>query len=1341
MRSRRLRKSAGRLLAAAVAATVVAGVPAVAQASPRGAGHSAASPPVYLDTHYSFAERAADLVARMTLPEKVAQLQTNNAPAIPRLGVQRYTYWSEGQHGINRLGADTAAGSQGELNPAATSFPVNFAATMSWDPQLTYQETTAISDEARGFLDKSLFGTGQNNLGPSASDYGDLTFWAPTVNMDRDPRWGRTNESFGEDTYLASTMAGAFVNGYQGRTIDGRQTTPYLKVAATAKHYALNNDENARHTQSANTTDANIRDYYTKQFASLVQDAHVSGVMTAYNAVNGTPAPANTYTVGELLQATYGFGGYTTSDCGAVGDVYSSGAHDWAPPGWTTNGTTWTQEATGKQVPAAAGGQAYALRAGTQLNCAGGELTTANIDAAISLGLLTPGVIDGALTKLFTVRMQTGEFDPASKVAYTKITKAQIESPAHQALAAKVAAQDLVLLQNDDVKGTSAPLLPANPAKLRSVVILGNLANTTTLGGYSGRPTLTVNAVQGITAAVHAADPAATVTFDACGTSTGATTPAACSAATQAAARTADLVLVVVGSDMGVADEGTDRSALALPGNYDSLISQAAALGNPRTALVMQADGPYDIRAAQQDFPAIVFSGYNGESQGTALAQVLFGQQNPSGHLDFTWFTDTSQLPSMDSYGLTPSETGGLGRTYMYFTDTPTYPFGYGLSYARFAYSHVRVGPGAVSADGTVKVSFDVTNTGKTAGATVAQLYAARQFTVPGVELPQQQLAGFQKTAVLKPGRTQHITLSVKVADLSRWDESRLKQVVDDGTYRFRVGPDSATAVGSGTVRVHGAITPKVRSVTVQPPQVVFAPGGTLDLTGTNPFLAPDTDPVLEQPHAAADHIVEAANNDQSFADLRRAHVTYRSTDPRVATVSRTGVVTARAPGAATIEVTVDGVTGTAPIVVQNPFGLQAAGIVKPGTTVTATASYTNTGAQPVRGLTLGLTAPDGWAAKATSPVTIRTVAPGRKVTATWSVTVPANASPGTKAELDATAAFTGAAGVYSQAAVSPLTVTSGATPEQVTPVVTGTEPAAGTLKVQLHNPSDTPTTVTGVQWKLGSRTGTQPVSATIAPQDSATVDVPVPGITFATPYSFTVTGVIAGDRASESFSGHVTFLPVVNKSLGDDWTLADVSDGPAVDLSTSADGTWSTLDGSQPYGGDPDLSGKVWLDWDAAHLYLTADLTDDVFSEPATGADIWQGDCLQFAATSGVPGSSAAPSTASVDGHYEYGAALTSLGEQLYRWTAPTEGSGQVTNAVVHVTRDEAAHTTLYRLAIPWSDLTSVQPTANTVFSFALDDNDKDNGVRKGYTQWGDGIGSSKDVAGFNMAQLMPAS
>jgi len=274
--------------------------------------------PLYRDTRYSFSERAADLVSCMTLAEKVAQLHTNNAPAIPRLGVQQYTYWSEGQHGLNTLGANTNPGSvTGGVH--ATSFPTNFASTMSWDPSLTYQETTAISDEARGELDKSLWDTGQNNIGPSPADYGSLTYWAPNVNMDRDPRWGRTDEAFGEDPYLVGQMAGAFVDGYQGETLAGKPMTPYLKVAATAKHYALNNVENNRNADSSDTTDANIRDYYTAQFRDLIENSHVSGIMNSYNAVNGTPSPADTYTANELQQRTYGFNGYTTSDCGAVG--------------------------------------------------------------------------------------------------------------------------------------------------------------------------------------------------------------------------------------------------------------------------------------------------------------------------------------------------------------------------------------------------------------------------------------------------------------------------------------------------------------------------------------------------------------------------------------------------------------------------------------------------------------------------------------------------------------------------------------------------------------------------------------------------------------------------------------------------------------------------------------------------------------------------------------------------------------------------------------------------------------------------------------------------------------
>ena len=964
--------------------------------APAASADAGSSVPIYRDTSYSFAERAADLVSRMTLAEKVAQLHTNNAPAIPRLGVQQYTYWSEGQHGVNRLGANTNPGSVGG-GPKATSFPTNFASTMSWDPNLVYQETTAISDEARGFLDKSLWNVGQNNIGPDKSDYGSLTYWAPTVNMDRDPRWGRTDEAFGEDPYLVGQMAGAFVDGYQGETQSGQPTSKYLKVAATAKHFALNNVENNRNADSSDTTDANIRDYYTAQFRDLIENAHVSGLMTSYNAVNGTPAPANTYTVNELAQRTYGFNGYTTSDCGAVYDIYSAANHDWAPPGWTTstvNGSVvWTNTATGQQVSGPAGGQAYALRAGTQLNCTGAEDTLANIQEAIKAGVLSEGVIDNALVHLFTLRMETGEFDPPSSVPYTSITKDQIQSPAHQALAEKVAANSLVLLKNDAVPGSTAKLLPADPSKLKKVVIVGNHANTVQLGGYSGSPTYTTNAVQGITAAVKAANPDASVTFDACGTSTTATSSANCSAQTQNDIKSADLVIVFVGTDSSVAGEGRDRTTIAMPGNYDSLINQVHALGNANTALVIQSDGPVKIDDVQSSFPAIVFSGYNGQSQGTALADVLFGKQNPSGHLDFTWYKDDSQLPDKKNYGLTPSQTGGLGRTYQYFTGTPTYPFGYGLSYTSFKYSHIATDPTATTADGRVNVHFDVTNTGTVPGATVAQVYAATPSSVSGVELPKKRLEGFRKTDVLQPGQTQTISIPVKVSDLALWDQQTHRDVVYDGPYQFQVATDSDNVVGTSTVAVSGAITPQVNYVTVQPDQVVFTPGQHLDLTGKNPWIKDDTGQASD--HVPADDIVEAVNNDQSFVDLSHAHVTYHTSNPNVATVSNTGKVTTVAAGAATISVTVNGVTGSTPIAVKQPFSLSTPSIVTSGSTFTATTALPNPSSAALTGVVMTLNAPDGWGVKATSPATFDSVAPGQTVSTTWQVSVPSDVKPG----------------------------------------------------------------------------------------------------------------------------------------------------------------------------------------------------------------------------------------------------------------------------------------------------------------------------------------------------------
>ncbi|WP_239163006.1 glycoside hydrolase family 3 C-terminal domain-containing protein [Paractinoplanes rishiriensis] len=919
----------------------------------------AAEPPVpaYLDTGYSFAERAADLVSRMTLAEKVGQLRTNTAPPIARLGVQQYTYWNEGQHGINRLGGNARRGSVGG-GVHATSFPTNLATSMSWDPELIYRETTAISDEARGLLDKALWGVGQNNIGPDRDAYGLLTYWAPTVNMARDPRWGRNDEGFGEDPLLVSRLAGAYVNGYQGQSRTGEPLTPYLKTAATAKHFALNNVEATRETGSSDTTEANIRNYYTPQFRSLIRDARVAGLMTSYNRVNGTPAATDPGLVRGLAEQTWGFTGYSTSDCGAIYDVWAPTRHKWAPPGWATDGSVWTETATGKRVTAAAGAQAYALRAGTQLNCRGDEFTLANIQEALAAGVLTEGVLDAALVRVFTTRMATGEFDPADRVSYTSITKDAIESPEHQRLAEELAANSLVLLQNKPVSGT--PVLPADPASLHHVVVVGDLADKVTLGGYSGDPTIKVSAVQGITAAVRAANPSATITFDACGTSTTATGVAACSAGTLAALPAADLVVVVAGTDLNVADEGTDLATLALPGNYRSLLDQVGAAGNPRSVLAIQASAPLAIEDVRDRFPAVVFGAYNGQSQGTALADVLFGKHNPSGRLSFTWFKDHTQLPDIQNYGLTPAQTGGLGRTYQYFTGTPSYPFGFGLSYTTFRYANIRADRAATTPDGRLTVHLDVTNTGTVPGATVAQVYATTP-AVPGVDQPAKRLAGFQKTRVLQPGERQSIAIPIRAADLARYDERQRKQVVYNGRYRFLAGPDAATVAGSADVLIRGRLTPRVAAVTVQPDRVQLAPGDRLDIR-----------PV-------------AVHNDESPAD--RARITYRSSNPRVATVSPAGRITAVAGGVTTISATAGGVTGTAPIVVKQPFTLDAPALTTAGGTVTARVSLPNPGRVPLTGVTLGLDVPDGWTATPDGPVAFGTVAAGQTVHASWTLT------------------------------------------------------------------------------------------------------------------------------------------------------------------------------------------------------------------------------------------------------------------------------------------------------------------------------------------------------------------
>jgi beta-glucosidase-like glycosyl hydrolase len=853
--------------------------------------------------------------------------------------VQEYAYWSEALHGVNAFwGGD--AHTPGGVNPGvpATSFPSPLAASLSWDPALLRREATAISDEARGFLDPSLYGRAANDLGPDRGAYGSLFYFAPTVNMDRDPRWGRADETYGEDPLLTAVMGSAFVQGMQGETAAGRLRGRYLKTVTTLKHYALNNVENDRMGLSSDTDEGTIRDYYTRQFRDILQRAHAAGVMSSYNAIDGTPAVANALTLNVLLRRTFGFRGYVTSDCGAVGTQYRrdnpaaknppnagpatallTSGHDWAPPGWSTNhadqAAVWHRNGTLTTVSGRAGAEAWSLRAGTALNCVGDpgqvghpafwdplrplfadENRREFVAEAIRAGILSEGTIDRALLPVFTQRMRTGEFDPRSAQPYTRIGKAAIESPAHRRLAQTVARETLTLLQNRRPRGAKRALLPASPRTTRRVVVVGDQAGKVFLGDYSGSPREQVPLVQGIRAAV----PKAAVVYDDAKSSTTSSSPPSLQSSTKAAIRRADLVVVMVGTDQNTNAEGYDRKTLALPGNYGALIDQVAALGNRRIVLVDQSAGPVDLRRARTKVAAILFSAANGQRQGLAAADAIFGRANPSGHLSFTWYAGDAQLPAKNDYDLTPARTGGRGRTYMHLTRRPAYPFGFGRSYTRFRYSRVRPSRKRVSANGTVRVAFRITNTGRRAGATVAQLYAVPP-RVKGVTLPRRRLVTFARTRTLRPGRSQTIRLTVPVASRLRlWSARRQREVVYRGLWRLRLARSASDVVRSLKLRVTGAIGRSVATVALAPPSLVLAPGASLDLRGRNPWLDGLAPTSLER---VGDTIVSAVRRDDTFVDVARAPLRFRSNRPGVVSVDAHGTLRARAPGVAVVTV------------------------------------------------------------------------------------------------------------------------------------------------------------------------------------------------------------------------------------------------------------------------------------------------------------------------------------------------------------------------------------------------------------------------------------------------------
>jgi beta-glucosidase len=667
--------------------------------------------------------RVKDLISNMTLEEKATQLG-HTAAAIARLGIPEYNWWNEGLHGVAR--ADIA-----------TVFPQAIAMASSWDVPLMHQVADVISTEFRAkYLEKV-----RSNGGTDW--YRGLTVWSPNINIFRDPRWGRGQETYGEDPYLTARLGVAFVTGLQGAD------SKYLKTVATPKHFAVHSGpESTRHTADVHVSRHDLEDTYLPAFRATVMEAKAASVMCAYNSINGEPACANGTLLQEHLRKDWGFPGYVVSDCGAAADIFIPDAHRFAP--------------------SAEAGVAVAFKTGMDLICGDyrNKMSTEpdGIVGAVRHGLLPEAILDRSLARLFTARIKLGMFDPPADNVYARIPASQNDTAAHRATALRMAEESLVLLKNSD------HLLPLKKTPAVIAVIGPNADSLDALvGNYNGTPSHPVTILAGIRARF-----AQSKVLYVRGTGLVEADKSGDQAVD--AARQADLVIMVAGLSPHVEGEemkveaegfsGGDRTSLDLPATQRKLLERVQAVGKP-TVLVLMNGSALGIAWADQNIQAIVEGWYPGGEGGTALAALLAGDFSPAGRLPVTFYKSVDQLPPFDDYSMSK-------RTYRYFDGEPLYPFGYGLSYTSFAYTNGRVSKPNVGASEDVTVSVDVTNSGGMASAEVVQLYLTHSGLAGA---PLRALEGFQRIHLDK-GERKTVAFTLRGRDLSVVDESGKHRIV-----------------------------------------------------------------------------------------------------------------------------------------------------------------------------------------------------------------------------------------------------------------------------------------------------------------------------------------------------------------------------------------------------------------------------------------------------------------------------------------------------------------------------------------------------------------------------------
>ncbi|MEL6923081.1 MAG: glycoside hydrolase family 3 C-terminal domain-containing protein, partial [Bacteroidota bacterium] len=678
----------------------------------------------YQNPALSIEQRVDDLVGRMTLDEKINQLRYD-APAIERLEVPEYNWWNECLHGVAR-------------NGRATVFPQAIGMAATWDIDLMQRVGEAISTEGRAKYNVS-------SANGYRGRYQGLTFWTPNVNIFRDPRWGRGQETYGEDPFLTSRIGVSFVKGLQG------DHPKYLKSAAMAKHYAVHNGpEELRHEFDAVVNMKDLWETYLPAFEALVTEANVEGVMGAYNRTNGIPCCAHPYLITEVLRKQWGFKGYFVSDCWAIVDFHSG------------HNVVETPEAAA----------ALAVKEGCNLNCGN---TYPHLGKAVEAGLTTEAVIDRNLKQLLPTRFRLGLFDPLGTNPYDAIGVETIHAPEHVQLSREAAAKSIVLLKNKDnvlpLKKDLGGVFVTGPTATHAQALLAN---------YFGVSESLVTFLEGITGKVS---PQTSVRYSQgglldrpnnnpidwwSGTGTEVDVTIACVGISQ-------LIEGEEGESIASKHKG-DRVDLKLPQNQIDFIKKLRTTSE-KLVVVMTAGSAVACKEIYDLADALVLVWYPGEQGGNALADVLFGDVSPAGRLPVTVPYSVSDLPPFEDYAM-------KGRTYKYMTKEPLFPFGFGLSYSSFAYSDLKLSQSNIKKGESVELTVTVTNTGKHKADEVVQVYLHDEEA--SVDVPIYDLKAFERVT-LWPGASK--TLSFEITPkMMEMINAEGKGVIESGQFTVYAG-------------------------------------------------------------------------------------------------------------------------------------------------------------------------------------------------------------------------------------------------------------------------------------------------------------------------------------------------------------------------------------------------------------------------------------------------------------------------------------------------------------------------------------------------------------------------